>query len=291
MNKCRNTIKAFALLFFSTLTSTYLIAQEIIHYPQPMQVYNKHHLYPLSLLELAISKIEPKYQLKPSKVFMNQGRALKQLAAEDGIDVLWTMTSEPREQALKPIRIPIYKGLIGWRVFLMNGSPSFDSSRPIPLTQIKQLDIIQGHDWPDTRILKHNQFNVHTGPEYAGLFKMLEYKRADLFPRSIIEVWDELKVNATTNIKLEQHTLISYPTASYYFVANTNVKLAQAIKKGLERSIEDGSFDALFQQHFSGMIAQAKLNQRTHYQLENPLLTEETPRKDKRLWFSPNNVE
>jgi len=219
---------------------------------------------------------------------MNQGRALKQLAAGDNIDVLWTMTSEAREQSLNPIRIPIYKGLIGWRVFLINANTNFDLTRPIKLGEVKQLKMVQGHDWPDTGILRHNQFNVQTGPDYAGLFKMLQYQRVDLFPRSIIEVWDELKINAASNIKLEQHTLISYPTASYYFVSKNNKVLAQALRQGLEIAIDDGSFDALFQLHFAKMIQQAKLDARTHYRLENPLLTKETPLENKRLWFSPN---
>ena len=123
---------------------------------------------------------------------MNQGRALKQLTTEEGIDILWTMTSKAREEALIPIRTPIYKGLIGWHVFLINTSTTPDLAKPIPLEKAKELTIIQGHDWPDRTILQHNQFNVLTGSHYVGLFKMLQYQRADLFPRSVIEVRDEL---------------------------------------------------------------------------------------------------
>ena len=287
MNRLISFKKLLIATLFSLLINTHLAALELVRYPQPIQVYKEHHLYPLSLLKLAISKIESEYQLAPSEAFMNQGRALKQLAARDDIDTLWTMTSEAREQSLTAIRIPIYKGLIGWRVFLTTANTHFDFTKPIPLEQIRKLKIVQGHDWPDTEILKHNRFNVQTGPDYEGLFKMLQYKRVDLFPRSIIEVWDELKVNAASNIQLEEHTFISYPTASYFFVAKENKALAQAIRRGLEIALEDGSFDALFQRHFSKMIRQAKLNTRTHYRLENPLLTKETPLKNKRLWFSP----
>ena len=288
MNKLISFSKVLVVYLCSILSSAHLLAQEVIRYPQPMQAYKEHHIYPLSLLKLALSKVESSYQLAPSDVFMNQGRALKQLATGDDIEVLWTMTSATREETLNAIRIPIYKGLIGWRIFLINENPSIDFTRPIPLEQAKELKIIQGHDWPDTAILKHNQFNVLTGPHYEGLFKMLQYKRADLMPRSIIEVWNELKVNAASNIQLEEHTLISYPTASYYFVSKNNKALAQTLRQGLNIALKDGSFDALFQLHFSKMIEQAKLDNRTHYRLENPLLTKETPLEDKRLWFSPN---
>jgi len=288
MNRLISFADTLVTILCLILISTHLAALEFVRYPQPVQAYKEHNIYPLSLLKLAISKVESNYQLAPSDIFMNQGRALKQLAAEVDIEILWTMTSEEREQALNAIRIPIYKGLIGWRLFLVNANPNFDLTKPLALVKAKKLNIVQGHDWPDTAILRHNQFNVQTGPNYEGLFKMLQYQRADLFPRSIIEVWDELKVNSVSNIKLEQHTLISYPTASYYFVSKNNKALSQAIGQGLEIALKDGSFDALFQLHFSKMIKKAKLDTRTHYRLKNPLLTKETPLDNKRLWFSPN---
>ncbi len=193
---------ALLAVFCSTLFSAHSAAQNIIRYPQSVQINSKHNIYPLSLLKLAISKIEPDYKLAPSTLHMNQGRALKQLAAGIDIEVLWTMSSEAREKALNAIRVPIYKGLIGWRVFLINADINIDLTKPISLKKAKQLNTLQGHDWPDIAILKHNQFNVKTAPDYEGLFKMLQYQRVNLFPRSIIEVWDELKAHSNLNIKL-----------------------------------------------------------------------------------------
>ena len=198
------------------------------------------------------------------------------------------MTSKMREQELIPIRIPIYKGLIGWRVFLSSRKDILSANSALSLEQVKLLSTIQGHDWPDTQILKHNGFNIQNSPSYAGLFSMLELNRADLFPRSIIEVWDELKTFKAGGIGLESHTLISYPSASYFFVSPNNTALAMQVENGLRKAIRDGSFEALFQQHFASAIKKAKTSSRTHYRLENPLLPEMTPTNDKALWFMPN---
>jgi hypothetical protein len=290
MTRLTHLVKALTLVLCFTLISAQTVALEVIRYPRAGPIDSKHLIYPLSLLKLAISKIKPDYQITPSTLDMKQGRALKQLALGFDIDVLWTMSSAAREKELTPIRIPIYKGLIGWRVFLINQNTNIDTTKPIPLKKAKELSIIQGHDWPDTEILRHNQFNVQTSANYEGLFKMLRYKRADLFPRSIVEVWDELKDNAESNIKLEQHTLISYPAATYYFVSNKNKVLANIIRQGLEIALKDGSFDALFNLHYSDIIKKAQLNTRAHYRLENPLLSEDTPLANKRLWFSPSSV-
>jgi len=279
----KNLLVLFCLFF----TCTEAVSQVAIRYPKAGPVYKSHHAYPLALLKMSVSKTEGELRLEPSEIFMNQGRAIKQLEANRDIDILWTMTSEDREKELQAIRVPIYKGLIGWRVFLMNSSPKVDLSRPIPLTQLKKLAIIQGHDWPDTSILQHNLFNVHSGPSYEGLFKILQYGRADLFPRSIIEVWDELKIHESSKLQLEQHTLINYPTASYFFVSKLNTQLAKKIGAGLQMALDDGSFDTLFQRHFSEKIQQAKLGSRKQYRLLNPLLPEATPIENSQLWFKP----
>lgn len=278
------------ILIFLSAAKTHATQTQtkMIRYPRAGENFIEHHAYPIALLSLALEKSQQNVHLTPSENFMHQGRALKQLEAGQDIEALWTMTSKAREQALIPIRIPIYKGLIGWRVFLSSRKDILNASNAISLEQVKSLSTIQGHDWPDTHILKHNGFNIQSSPSYAGLFTMLALQRADLFPRSIIEVWDELRKFEADGVGLEQRTLISYPSASYFFVSPNNKALAMQIENGLRKAIRDGSFENLFQQHFANAIEKAKPLSRTHYRLENPLLPEMTPTHDKALWFMPN---
>ena len=262
-------------------------AKEIIRYPSAGENFIQHHAYPIALLKLALANNGNDIELVPSKKFMHQGRALKQLQAGKDIEVLWTMTSKEREGELTPIRIPIYKGLIGWRVFLSSKPSILSSNKALTLNQIKSLETIQGHDWPDTHILAHNGFNIQNSPSYAGLFSMIALQRADLFPRSVIEVWDELKKFESQGVKLEANTIISYPTASYFFVSPHNKALATRIEAGLLKAIQSGSFKRLFEQHFATAIEKTEISRRTHYRLENPLLPEKTPLHNDVLWFSP----
>ena len=96
-----------------TATAT-LGAQVTILYPKPLSIKDHRPLYPLRLLQLALSKLDKPYVLKPSKVQMTQSRALRMVGTQKAADVIWTMSTEEREQNYIPIRIPIYKGLIGW---------------------------------------------------------------------------------------------------------------------------------------------------------------------------------
>jgi hypothetical protein len=262
-------------------------ASEIIRYPSAGENFIRHHSYPIALLKLAIAQSGNNLELVPSKKFMHQGRALKQLQAGKDIEVLWTMTSKEREGELTPIRIPIYKGLIGWRVFLSSNPNILGANKALTLEQIKSLETIQGHDWPDTHILARNGFNIQNSPSYAGLFSMIALQRADLFPRSVIEVWDELKQFESQGVGLEAHTIISYPTASYFFVSPHNKALAIRIEEGLLEAIKSGSFERLFNQHFAAAIEKTAVSRRTHYRLNNPLLPDKTPLHNNALWFTP----
>lgn len=42
------------------------------------------------------------------------------LRANEVIGVLWTVTSPERERLLIPVRIPIDRGVYGWRLFLIH---------------------------------------------------------------------------------------------------------------------------------------------------------------------------
>lgn len=243
-------------------------------------------VYPIKLLELAISKLETPYDLKASKAPMPQERALKTLRNRDGIDVVWTMTSNERENQLLPIRIPLYKGLIGWRLFLIKADNQVKFNSITNLAGLSQLIAGQGHDWPDTYIFNESGISVVSSPYYEGLFEMLAKNRFDYFPRSIVEIWGELDVRPELNLVVEKYILLRYPTAIYFFVNINDQQLANDIERGLNIAIEDGTFDSLFFEYNNDAINKASLSQRTIIDLPNPLLPPLTPLNNEALWFS-----
>ena len=257
-----------------------------INYPRPLSKNDLRGVYPIKLLELAISKLETPYDLKASKAPMPQERALKTLRNRDGIDVVWTMTSNERENQLLPIRIPLYKGLIGWRLFLIKADNQVKFNSITNLAGLSQLIAGQGHDWPDTYIFNESGISVVSSPYYEGLFEMLAKNRFDYFPRSIVEIWGELDVRPELNLVVEKYILLRYPTAIYFFVNINDQQLANDIERGLNIAIEDGTFDSLFLEYNNDAINKASLSQRTIIDLPNPLLPPLTPLNNEALWFS-----
>jgi hypothetical protein len=256
-----------------------------IVYPPPESATDERSEYSIQLLELALSKAGIDYELQAGKLHMQQGRALKQLEEGAGIDVFWSMTSKQRERDLLAIRIPIDKGLLGWRVFLINTKNRLQFEQVGSLDQLKSFAAGQGHDWPDTEILQANGLTVRSSFSYDSLFKMLQSGRFDYFPRSIEEIWGEEKSHPDMDLEIEQNIVLQYPAAKYFFVNKRNTSLASALETGLRAAIRDGTFEQLFTKYNGALISRAKLQSRKLFKLKNPLLPPETPLQQKELWF------
>lgn len=275
-----------SLLVFAVLPAVAGKPLSVTH-PGPPSLNDHRYDYQIELLKLALDKSGIAYQMQPSKVKMEQGRALLQLEKGRDIDVTWSMTSREREQKLLPIRIPIDKGLIGYRVFLVKYENLKKFSRVRTLDHLRRFEAGQGSHWPDTTILQANGLGVYGATAHETLFNMLAAGRFDYFPRSITEVWHELQAHPGQNFTVEPTLMLSYPAAAYYFVNKQNTELAQAIESGLRLAIQDGSFEQLFQAYYGEFIRKADLRHRRVIRLRNPLLPEATPLLQRHLWFRP----
>src|SRR5690606_16336888 len=126
--------------------------------------------------------------------------------------------------------------------------------------ELKRFKILQGDDWPDTPVLKLNGFDLVTSADFETLSRMLARSRGDVFPRSVTEIWEEMKSYSDLDVEIEESLALEYPAAFYYFVEKKNIPLKNAIEKGLNIAIEDGSFDELFFRYFGEAVQRARLD-------------------------------
>ena len=261
---------------------------EPVRYPPEESATDQRSRYPVQLLELALHKAGGQYVAVPASVPASQSRNLLLLAANQGIDVFWTVTSWQREQQLLAVPVPIDRGLFGWRLLLIREGEQPRYSAITELAALANWSGGQGHDWPDAQILRAAGLRIETSPSYDGLFGMLLRRHIDYFPRSVAELWQELDAQQDQPIALEQTLALHYPSAQYFFVHPDNQPLAAALELGLRRAIEDGSFLSLFEQHYGRLIAKAGLGRRRVLELSNPQLPSSAPLADRSLWFSPD---
>ncbi len=263
----------------------------ILKYPRPHSEKDTRHIYRIRLLDLALQKTSGEYgklKIEYSSEQMSQSRAIVMIKNNSGIDLIALPTSKQREEKLLPVRIPVLKGLLGYRIFIIRSEDRNKFSRIRNFDELKQFSAGSGHDWLDSDILAHNGVNVSKSSNYEGLFMMLRPGRFDYFPRGVNEAFDEIESRKANfkDIEVERSLALHYPFPVYFFVRKDNTALAARIEKGLRIAISDGSFRRLFNRYNGEYIRKAAINKRKIFRLNNPLLTDETPIREKELWLN-----
>ncbi|MGV8836397.1 diguanylate cyclase [Cellvibrio sp.] len=247
--------------------------------------------YAMQMLNLALSKIDTKYELITDEKVITQSRNIE-LVSSGGSDLLWAATSQQMEDTLLPVRIPLFKGLLGHRIFIIRKGDQARFDQISTIEDLRQLTFGQGKTWADTEILRSNNFRVVTANKYQGLFYMLDGSRFDAFPRGVQEPWQELLDNSNLPLVVEEKIMLIYRMPFYFFTTKSNKKLAADIELGLNRAITDKSFDQVFfnDPMIKSVIEKANLKERKIFKISNPGLPKETPLEREELWLDIDSL-
>jgi len=253
-----------------------------------VQGNNSLESYAKGLLKLALSKVPNKYDWEESVPNTAEERVVSMLM-DNKLDVVWYATTKDLEERMQPIRICIYRGMLGYRVLMIKRGAQNKFNGIKTLEDLKRVSLGQGRFWADTSVLTANNLNVVKVLKYEGLFYMLDGGRFDAFPRGVHEPWSEMQRYPKLELDVEQNLLLSYINPFYFFVNKSNTQLAKDIERGLRIALEDGSFNEYFMNDptVKDVITKANLKSRTLIRLENPGLPEKTPINDKLLWLDP----
>ncbi len=264
---------------------------EVKYFPTAVSKDDKRAEYVIGLLTLALEKTRKSdgpYQMIPVGG-INIARAAHWLKSGDYVNVIWTTPTVDRENSFLPIRIPIRKGLLGYRVFLIQKQDAEKFSTIKTLEDLKRLSVGQGQVWNDGKVFKASGFDVVTGSSYEGLFSMLMNGRFDFFSRGINEapVEYEMRKDKFPNLFIEESILLYYPWPKYFFTSKENPELADRIERGLRLMLQDGSFDEHLMKYHKIDIEKVNLKNRRLFKIDNPLLPSTAPLDQKELWFYP----
>jgi hypothetical protein len=219
--------------------------------------------------------------------WLPRGREFAIMSKHKGIDVVWGSATNERFNSYLPVKIPIYKGLIGWRLALVK-QPNQDIFADVnSLDDLREYTPGQHHNWSDYKIFEENGFTTSSGANRLALADMLVLGRFDFFPRAVIEIEKELREYTNMDITLEPHLLIRYKSAYVFYVAKSKIELAKTLTDGLHKAKADGSFDRLFQRYFKTLFERLDLQNRRIIELYNPLLPKEMLDINEHFWISP----
>ncbi|MGC0117906.1 hypothetical protein [Pseudoalteromonas piscicida] len=238
--------------------------------------------YIIELLTLSLSYQVESARLVSVRSIPSQDRAVRLLGEKGGLDVSWLVTNSQREKAASAIRIPLVKGILGYRVPLVHKHNQALLSGVRYIGDLRRVTFGLRRDWPDHQIFERNGLSVTSFSQEDSGYDMLLKKRFDVLPSDLVSIEAAL---SDTDLVADQHVVFYYPSAVYFFVSHDNPLLHSQIEKGLKSALQDGRFEALFLKHFSARLEKLDLKNKTVIELDNPNLPPSAPLEVPFYWY------
>ncbi len=248
--------------------------------------YQKNFRYQngLELLDLALSKLNMPYEIVALEgPEVNEARGQRMVIAGQ-LDVQFMSTNAEREEILIPVKIPIYRGILGLRLLLVNKRAPLSLLNTSSLEGLRRFMGGHGEHWGDLPVYPANELQVVTSTSYETLFTLLEHNRFDYFHRGIFEIWGEVSRHSD-KLMVMDGLMLFYPHPVYFFVTKQRPELASLIEDGLNTALSDGSFKELFLKQHSEYIQKSNLADRKLIVLTNPAIPAGTPKLDTSWWL------
>ena len=246
--------------------------------------------YGLRMLALALGHAGLDLELRASEAReMTQSRAI--ISIQNGTaDIGWFGSGAEIEAALHPIRIPLDRGLLGYRLFIIRQDRQQEFSTLVSLKKLISKRAGQGLGWADIAILNNAGFAV-TAAGFEQLFKLVSLNRIDFLPLGANEIYPLLDArrDRLPDLTVEKDLCLVYPWGLFFFVRKDRNDLAEAIESGLQAALADGSFEAVFRNHawLKAAMGKARLRERILIHIDNPLLTKATQQAFERYRYHP----
>jgi hypothetical protein len=220
---------------------------------------------------------------------MSNERHMQEMKKGELINARVGLATPERESALIPIKIPIRRGLLNYRLLLANKSELSKFEGIETLEQLKTLKVGLLERWITSDILQHHNFELLRIPEYRSLLRMLQAKRFDYTVRGVNEIYTELDFNQPSgaDFAVVPNIGVYINSPTYLFISKRHPRLAKRIEIGFELMLKNGQFEQIFNKWHQNSIDRANLKSRKFITIDNPLLPAHMPTHRPELWFHP----
>ncbi len=263
-------------------------------HPPPESTSDQRHTYYWTLLEAALQSNRAQfgdYTVVSYGTPMNFQRAVAEVESGDAgrVNIVARATNLDLEQRLLPVPIPLDKGLLGYRLFLVMPDTEAKLGAVRTLDELKRFSIGQASPWTDVKVLSANGFRLVTADSYEGLFQMLGAHRFDLYSRGVNEIHAEWMAHrdSVPGMMIDRALILQYPMPRYFFVPRTpqGQRMAARITDGLNRLARSGEFERRYQAYKKLVLTDIDLSGRRIFRVPNPQLSGlAPPQSDTRWW-------
>ncbi|BDX07017.1 hypothetical protein [Planctobacterium marinum] len=239
---------------------------------------NAAHQSTLSFLQLALEKAYPDDIPRLNVITVDDNEVafskLEDVDENARLDIVVSAVSEDREDRYLPIYVPLDRGLLGFRLCMVEPMyvERFSKVKSVTDFARQSLRLTLVKAWPDVSIMRHNQIPLHTTVHYNEAIEALQTNKAHCFSRSVIEIDDELKVNP--QLLIEPHIALIYPLADIIYVNPNLPKLHQTLTIGLELAIEDNSYFEMAEKYYAEILTNHGFYSRKLLIMQNPNVTD-----------------
>lgn len=227
----------------------------------------------VALLDRAAELLGKGYRFSPlNDRRMTQRRIELEVGSAQGtVDLMWGMTSVARQRELRRLNVRLDQGLIGWRVLVVRRDDLARWPRELDEATLRTRRAGQGLHWPDVAILRDNGYRVDTAVDTATLYEMLRRGRIDHFPRSVMEVMDELAGLDAPDLAIVPDLALRYETGNYIFTGPQKAEVAADLEVALGRLQDSGELRKRFAAAFDAQLRPLNLGERRVIELRNTL--------------------
>ncbi|BFM20352.1 substrate-binding periplasmic protein [Gilvimarinus japonicus] len=187
-----------------------------------------------------------RYCLEEPAVYLSDDR-LKASLQQGQVDVLWLVASQLDERQMRAIHVPLLGELSHYRMLLIRRGDEATFATVQTLDDLQALTGGMNSQWADAEVMAENGLPYVAVTGYGKLFRMLAAGRFDYFSRGIYQITSELLFYPELDLVIEPNILLKYPSFTYFFVRQSDKRLAERIALGLKRAQQNGEFAALFQ--------------------------------------------
>lgn len=282
----------FLLIGMWSLASQAVSIEQII-INKPLSDNDRRYDYTKRLLDLVLTVTTAshgEFKLNEAQTTMTRNRTFVELKKGEIIHVMAEAPKPGWEEELIPVRVPIRKGIQGFRLFIIKQQNQALLANVDSLQSLQQYPTGSGSQWSTLRVMEEAGFTVVSGSHYDGLFDMLNLGRFITFGRGVNEAFREVEAfkEKFPDLTVDEHVALFIPLPTYYFVSPKKPALAERIKAGLTLLIQDGRFDTFFYQHHCEDLRKANLAKRKIFSIPNPNLSAKTPLDVAHYWHNPN---
>jgi hypothetical protein len=215
----------------------------------------------LEVVKLALQKSRDRYgpyQLHITESTLSRPRTVRFFAENVAQVVTSTAKAyqlDQQESPLIAIRIPLLYGLLGSRQAIVLKEQAEAFARIKTFDQLRQKSAGLGFDWYEVEIFNAAGLPYTTGAGIEPLLGMLAHRRFDYLPLGMLEASTALaNIDNPERFAIVEDLIIHYPLKVYMQVSRYYPQLLERLTYGLTKAQQDGSLEALFNQHYGEIV-------------------------------------